>query len=90
MKKHLLPILVSGLVFGLSATPALAFHCPKLVAECQAVAAKAEKRAGSDMSKVAEAKQGCDDALKLHEQGKHKESVIKAGESISLAGEAAK
>jgi hypothetical protein len=90
MKRHTLPVLVSGLVLGLGTASALAYHCPKLVAECQAVVAKVEKRAGTDMSKVAEAKQGCEDALKLHEQGKHKDSVIKAGESISLAGQAAK
>lgn len=58
--------------------------------ECRATAAKAEKRAGTDMAKVAEAKQGCEDALKMHEQDQHKASVIKAGEAISLAGEAAK
>lgn len=90
MRKHVLSALVSALVFGVSATSALAYHCPKLVAECQAVVAKVEKRDGSDMAMVAEAKQGCQQALTLHEQGDHKGSVIKAGEAIALAGEAAK
>ncbi len=90
MKKYVLSVLASGLVLGLGTTSVMAYHCPKLVAECQALVGKMEKRAGSDMAKVAQAKQGCEDALKLHEQGDHKGSVIKAGESISLAGEAAK
>jgi hypothetical protein len=90
MKKYMLPVLVSGLVFVSGTTAVLAFHCPKLVAECQAVVAKAETRAGTDMSKLAEAKQGCADALTLHEQGKHRDAIIKAGESIALAGEATK
>jgi hypothetical protein len=90
MNKHVISVLVSGLVFAAGTTSVLAYHCPKLVAECRAVVGKVEKRAGSDMGKVAEAKQGCEDALKLHEQGDHKASVIKAGEAISLAGEAAK
>jgi hypothetical protein len=68
----------------------MAYHCPKLVAECQALVGKMEKRAGSDMAKVSEAKKGCEEAQKLHEQGDHKASVIKAGDSISLAGQAAK
>lgn len=90
MSRHVLGVLGAGLVLGLGAAPVQAFHCPKLVQECQALVAKMEQRDGADMSKVAQAKQGCADAQALHEQGNHKASVIKAGESISLAGEAAK
>lgn len=90
MKNYAMTILAAGLILGLSAAPVQAFHCPKLVNECRALVAKMEKRAGIDKMKVAKAKQGCEDALKLHEAGKHKASVIKAGEAISLAGEAAK
>ena len=90
MRRYVPSVLVSAFVLGLSATTAHAFHCPKLVSECQALVGKMEKRADADQAKVAEAKQGCDEALQLHEQGDHKSSVIKAGESISLAGEAAK
>ena len=90
MKKYVLSVLASGLVLGLGTTSVMAYHCPKLVAECQALVGKMEKRAGSDMAKVAEAKKGCKEAQKLHEQGDHKGSVVKAGDSISLAGQAAK
>ena len=88
MNKNTLAALVSGLVLASGASAVFAFHCPKLVSECQAVVAKAEKRAGTDMAKLAQAKQGCEDALTLHGQGKHRDAVIKAGESIALAGEA--
>ncbi len=90
MKKYVLSVLASGLVLGLGTTSVMAYHCPKLVAECQALVGKMEKRAGSDMAKVAQAKKGCEEAQKLHEQGDHKGSVVKAGDSISLAGQAAK
>ena len=90
MKKYVLSVLTSGLVLGLGTTSVMAYHCPKLVAECQALVGKMEKRAGSDMAKVAQAKEGCAAAQKLHQQGDHKGSVVKAGESISLAGQAAK
>ena len=89
MNKYVTSALTIGLVLGLGATSVMAYHCPKLVAECRAVVSKIEKRAGSDMAMVAQAKQGCEEAQKLHEQGDHKASVIKAGESIALAGEAA-
>ena len=90
MNKNTLAALTSGVLIASGATAALAFDCPNLVAECQAVVAKAEKRTGTDMAKLAQAKQGCEDALTLHEQGKHRDAVIKAGESIALAGEATK
>lgn len=85
MKSYAVGLVASGLVIGLGAfgAPAHAWDCPALVA-------KTEKREGVDAGKVAQAKQGCADALKLHEGGKHKASVIKAGKAISMAGEAAK
>jgi hypothetical protein len=77
-------------MLGVNVAPVQAFHCPLLAKECQALVAKMEKRGDTDKAKVAKAKQGCDDALRLHEGGKHKASVIKAGEAISLAGKAVK
>ncbi len=92
MKSYAVGLVASGLVIGLGAfgAPAHAWDCPALVKECQALVAKTEKREGVDAGKLAQAKQGCADALKLHEGGKHKAAVIKAGEAISMAGEAAK
>ena len=70
--------------------PVQAFHCPLLAKECQTLVTKMEKRDDIDRMKVAKAKQNCEDALRLHEGGKHRASVIKAGEAISLAGQAVK
>jgi hypothetical protein len=36
------------------------------------------------------ARKGCDEAMKLHEEGKHKESMIKAGETIAEISKALK
>ncbi|MFQ5937057.1 MAG: hypothetical protein ACE5LB_11695 [Acidiferrobacterales bacterium] len=90
MKNYAIAVLSAGLVLGVNVTPVQAYHCPLLAKECQALVAKMEKRGNADKAKVAKAKQGCDEALRLHEAGKHKDSVIKAGQAISLAGEAAK
>lgn len=79
-----------AVVLGLSPTVVLAYHCPLLVKECEALVAKMEKRTDTDKAVVEEAKKGCQEALKLHEAGNHKDAVIKAGEAISMAGKAVK
>ncbi|MFQ5658191.1 MAG: hypothetical protein ACE5G5_11660 [Candidatus Methylomirabilales bacterium] len=88
MKRHLVITLV--LLLGLNVPFVLAYRCPKLVEECRALVTKLEKRRGVDQAKVAEAKEGCEEALRLHKAGQHKESVIKAGEAIAQAGHAVK
>lgn len=64
-------------------TPAFAYHCPALVKECQATADIAAKRDGTDKDALAKARKGCDEAMKLHQEGKHKESMVKVGEAIA-------
>ena len=90
MKRHVTGILAFVFILGLNVPVVFAYHCPKLVAECEALVGKLEKRQGTDTAKLAQAKAGCEEALQLHKAGKHKESVIKVGEAISTAGEAAK
>lgn len=89
MKKCAMTILAAGLLLALT-IPVQAAHCPLLVKECRALVGKLEKKGKSDAMTLAKAKQGCEDAQKLHEAGKHKDSVIKAGEAISLAGQSLK
>jgi len=60
------------------------------VRECRAVVVKMEQRADTDKAIVAEAKKGCEEALKLHEAGDHKGSQSKVGEAIALTGKALK
>jgi len=86
----LLSAVAVAVVLGLSAPVAFAFHCPNLVKECRAVVAKMEQRADADKAMVAEAKKGCEEALKLHEAGNHKGAQTKVGEAIALTGKALK
>jgi uncharacterized membrane protein len=92
MKQYLLGGLVGALVLTVNMVPApaYAFHCPALVKECRTTVDKAASKAGTDQSMIAQARQDCDDAEALHKAGKHKESVQKAGEGITMAGKAVK
>jgi len=49
---------------------------------------KLAAKSNVDQSALAKAKQGCADAMALHKAGKHKASVMKAGEAITAAGAA--
>lgn len=88
--KTLMSAVAVAVILGLSASTAFAIHCPLLVKECEALVAKVEKSEGADKAMAADAKKGCAEAKKLHDGGKHKDAVIKAGEAISMAGKAQK
>lgn len=90
MKTLVVGTLVTAFILGPTTSLVLAYHCPKLVKECQALVAKMQKRRDTDKTKVAAAERGCKEALRLHKSGKHKDSVIKAGEAITWAGESVK
>lgn len=90
MRKRTISVLGAGLVLGLGAASVQAFDCPNLVQACEGLVAKMEKRDGANQAMVEQAKQGCAAAKALHEQGNHRDSVIMIGNSIALAGEAAK
>ncbi len=90
MKKGILGVLAAVLIVGSTTPAALAYHCPLLVKECKALVAKLEKKPQSDKKLVAQAKQGCEEALQLHETGNHADAVIAAGEAIALAGKSMK
>lgn len=88
MKRYALSFAVATVCAGI-AVPAQALLCPQLVKDCTALIAKVEGR-GGDAEKLAHAKQHCQEAQTLHEQGKHADSVIAAGKAIEEVGEAAK
>jgi len=88
MKRAGIVTLIGGMVIALLANPVLAFHCPVLIKECQTTADVIAKRPGTDQGAVTEARKGCDEAMKLHQEGKHKESMIKAGEAIAAMSKA--
>jgi hypothetical protein len=88
MKRMGTVTLMGGMVIAVLATPVLAFHCPALIKECETTADVIAKRPGTDQAAVTAARKECDEALKLHQQGKHKESMIKAGEAITAMSKA--
>ncbi|GIX49746.1 MAG: hypothetical protein KatS3mg131_3957 [Candidatus Tectimicrobiota bacterium] len=90
MRRYVLRALLVVVALALFAAPALAYHCPRLVSECNALVAKLEKNAQADQAMVAQAKQGCAEAQQLHDTGSHADAVIAAGEAIALAGKAVK
>ena len=90
MRALVIGTLAGVLVTGWYVTSALAIHCPALVKECEVVVAKVENRPSADKAMVAAAKQGCAEAMKLHEAGSHADSLIKVGEAIAQAGKATK
>jgi hypothetical protein len=79
----------SAMALGLT-SQAFAYHCPALIKECQATADIVGKRDGSDKAAVDRARKGCEEAMKLHQEGKHKESMIKAGDTIAEISKALK
>ncbi len=90
MKRFGMSVLMGGALVALAAGPTFAFHCPVLVKECQATADIVAKRDGSDQAAVEKARKGCDEAMKLHQEGKHKESMVKVGEAIEYVSQALK
>lgn len=61
-----------GFAFALAASPALAFHCPKDMAEVDAALAKTPSLSAEKMAEVKKLRAEGD---VLHKAGKHQESV---------------
>lgn len=67
MKREIVAwFLTAGVVLSLTAGPAWAKTCPKLYKQCQDALSKTPNE---------EAKKLCEEGIKLHEEGKHDESV---------------
>lgn len=90
MRKLLIGCGLGLVMLGFQAATVFAYHCPLLVKECNALVDKLEKNPSADQEQVAAAKQGCADALQLHNDGQHADAVIKAGEAITMAGKSVK
>lgn len=88
MKRFAISFVVSNALVGFAAGPSLAYRCPALVEECQTTADIVAARPGSDRAAVDKARKGCDEAMKLHWDARHKESMIKAGEAIAALSKA--
>lgn len=90
MKRFAMSTLTSVALATVMASPAGAYHCPALVKECRATADIVAKRDGSDKAALAMARKGCEEAMKLHQAGKHTESMIRVGEAIAEVSKALK
>jgi len=77
MKKLGLTIVGIGTFVAFAAGPALAFQCPKLIAEINNAAGNRLDAAGYD------AREKAAEADKLHKEGKHAESVKAAQEGLA-------
>lgn len=77
-------VAVTAVVVGLAVAsgPALASTCPLLIKQGREAAAKMK----ADDPKVKQATAKLDEAQKLHEAGKHADSVKTANEALSLLG----
>jgi hypothetical protein len=83
-------LVIGSALVALAAGPVFAFHCPAMVKDCEATADAVAKRPGTDMAALSAARKGCEEALKLHKEGKHKEAMIKAGEAMVAISQALK
>ncbi len=83
--KHVVAAVAFAVALALASGPALAFHCPKDIAANKESIAAAEK-AGKDPKKIAEAKKLNDEAQKLHDAGKHQESIDTAAKVKTTLG----
>lgn len=78
MKRVVLAAAIGILVFGFSATGALAFHCPKLIGAGKRLAAKSMGDTKAKASIL------LDEAMSLHKSGNHKSSMQKAAQAVDI------
>lgn len=82
MLKKLTMVTAVAVSLAFTSGPALANSCPKLIKQGREAAAKMK----ADDPKVKDATAKLDEAQKLHESGKHTESMAKANEALAELG----
>jgi len=82
MRKLLMVVMGAAVSLTLAAGPALASSCPKVIKEGRDAAAKMK----ADDPKVKGAVAKLNEAQKLHDGGKHAESLAKANEALADLG----
>jgi len=80
MPRFMMAVVVAAVVAVLFAGPALAFQCPKLIAELNTETGNRVDAASNN------AKDKAAEAQKLHAEGKHAESVKAAKEGLAMIG----
>jgi hypothetical protein len=83
MRKAAVVMALSVALVVSAGTPTVwAFTCPILYEQCQ----NAIKQSKTDAAVKRQVKQMCEEGIKLHDNGKHKESVEKLNEALGLLG----
>src|SRR5688572_16204519 len=82
MKKTIMTVAAMAVSLALTSGVALASSCPKVIKQGRDAAATMKK----DDPKVKVALAKLDDAQKLHDSGKHAESLAKANEALADLG----
>jgi hypothetical protein len=82
MKKMMMTAVAIAVSLALTSGVALASSCPKVIKQGRDAAAKMK----ADDPKVKGAVAKLDDAQKLHDSGKHAESMAKANEALADLG----
>ena len=76
-------LLITGLALALASGVALASSCPK---EAKAIDEALGKNTSLSADQKAEVKKLRDDGMKLHDEGKHKESMENMGKAKKMLG----
>lgn len=82
MKKTIMTVVAIAVSLALTSGVAFASSCPKVIKQGRDAAAKMK----ADDPKVKGAVTKLDDAQKLHDSGKHAESLAKANEALGDLG----
>ncbi|MDA2916320.1 hypothetical protein MYX64_05690 [Nitrospinae bacterium AH_259_B05_G02_I21] len=84
--RHLCWILLAtvGLVLTFTASPAYAWHCPKLAADAKALISKVEQKGGNAAS-IQKAKKLVDEGMAQHGAGKHDAALETLSKAIETA-----
>jgi len=82
MPRFIMAVVVAAVVAVLFAGPALAFQCPKLIAQINTESGNRFDAASAG------AKQKATEAQKLHADGKHADSEKAAKEGLAMLGKA--
>lgn len=85
MKKSTVTAVAFAAALAFTGGPVLANQCPTLIA-ANKVAIEAAEKKGVDKKKIADAKTLNDEAQKLHDAGKHQESIEKAAAAKKALG----
>ncbi len=75
-------LVIAVVALALLASPAMAFQCPLLIKQLNEAVAKMK----ADNPKVKQGKELIAEARKLHDTGKHSESIAKADEAAKVLG----